>query len=435
MIDLCLSKCYFLWNEEIHELENSGPIGLSLMVAMAESYLQFLEKRATSIALQQQITVKSYKRYVDDSHARFDQLDSAEKFKAILNQQDKRIQYTMEVENNEKILEFLDVKIKNNGRGTYDFSIHRKKAITNVQVRPNSSHDPKILKGIFKGFVHRAYKVCSETHIDQEIEFLVSIFKENGYEEKQLRRTIREVTEKITNNNEEQTVSQEGNNEEQAVNQENDLPTVTLPWIPGVSQKLKKAYKRAGYKAVFKSGPNLQTILTSRNKTRLPKNSHPGTYKIPCKCDLVPPYIGETKMQVATRGGNHEDYVQKQKWDQSGAALHQRDCQSGFQEIETIKVEKRKFEREVREALEIQKHGSGPREGGINQDDGRHVKTSFWIPMMRHLHEKEKREKNRGRSRPENRGPQEPRGTEDAVNAANRNTNQISEVTESATLI
>ena len=26
LIDLCLSKCYFLWNEEIFELKDSGPI-------------------------------------------------------------------------------------------------------------------------------------------------------------------------------------------------------------------------------------------------------------------------------------------------------------------------------------------------------------------------------------------------------------------------
>ena len=46
LIDICLSRCYFLWNNEIHELENSGPIGLSLMVVMAEGFLQVLEKKA-----------------------------------------------------------------------------------------------------------------------------------------------------------------------------------------------------------------------------------------------------------------------------------------------------------------------------------------------------------------------------------------------------
>ena len=384
MIDLCLSKCYFIWNDEIHELENSGPIGLSLMVSMAESYLQFLEGKAINIAMREQIVVKSFKRYVDDSHSRFNELESAEKFQGILNQQDHRIQYTMEVENEEKSLNYLEVKTINTGKGKYEFDIYRKKAITNVQVKPNSNHDPRILKGIFKGFVHRAFKICSEGYLDQEIEFLISVFKENGYEENQLRRTIKEVKDKFSRDSEEQEGTEGG-----------DSPTVTLPWIPGISPKLKKVYKIAGYKAVFKSGPNLQTLLTSKNKTRLPRNSHPGIYKLPCICDSVPPYIGETKLQIRTRGGKHEEYVRKEQWDQSGAALHQRDCKSGFADITTIKVESRKFDREVRENLEIQKHGSGPKEGGINQDDGKHVKTSFWIPMMRYLHRRE--EKNRER--------------------------------------
>ena len=86
------------------------------MVAIVESYLQFLETKATNIALQRQIIIMSFKRYVDDSHCRFDDLDSAEKFKSILNQQDERIQYTMETENNEKT-QFREVKVRNSGKG------------------------------------------------------------------------------------------------------------------------------------------------------------------------------------------------------------------------------------------------------------------------------------------------------------------------------
>ena len=61
----------------------------------------------------------------------------------------------------------------------------------------------------------------------------------------------------------------------------------------------------------------------------------------------------------------------------------------GFEAIKTIKVERNKFDRLVREALEIQYHQSGPSEGNINQDDGRYVKTKFWIPMLRNLQKKE----------------------------------------------
>ena len=55
-----------------------------------------------------------------------------------------------------------------------------KKPITNVQVKPESSHDPRVLKGIFKGFVHRALRICSEKFLTEEIEFLINVFTENG---------------------------------------------------------------------------------------------------------------------------------------------------------------------------------------------------------------------------------------------------------------
>ena len=75
--------------------------------------------------------------------------------------------------------------------------------------------------------------------------------------------------------------------------------------------------------------------------------------------------------------------------------MHQKDCRSGFEEVQTIKIESKKFEREVRETLEIQKDASGPKEGGVNKDDGKYVNTLFWIPMMRHLHQVEQKARNR----------------------------------------
>ena len=73
LIELCLHCCYFLWNKVIHELGNSGPIGLLFMVILAESFLQYHKENAFKIAmaLNPPLDLKSYLRYVDDSHARF----------------------------------------------------------------------------------------------------------------------------------------------------------------------------------------------------------------------------------------------------------------------------------------------------------------------------------------------------------------------------
>ena len=388
LIELCLSVCYFIWNNEIHRLKDSGPIGLSLMVVMAEAFLQVLETKAIEDALYYQPPVNplTYKRYVDDSHSRFKMIEFAETFLTVLNNQHPRIQYTMEKENEKKELEFLDMKVINNGMGKYEFDIYRKKAITNIQVKPTSSHDPGILNGIFKGFINRAISICSEKYLDQELDFLVQVFIENGYNKNELLKMVNQV--KLKRNRE----THENNN----ISSAQTCQTITLPWIPGVSPKLRKVYKRAGYKVVFKAGLNLQAILTSKNKTKLPKNSFPGVYKIPCSCGITP-YRGETKKRVCTRIKEHEQYIEKGQWGKSGAAGHAQTCegQIDFENTETVKIIYNRFDRKVRETLEIQRHDCHITKGGMNPDKGQYVNTNFWIPFFRHLNQRDDRKNRR----------------------------------------
>ena len=156
--------------------------------------------------------------------------------------------------------------------------------------------------------------------------------------------------------------------------------------MPGLSPKLRKIYRKVGVKVVFKSGANLSTLLTNKNKSKLPDNSHPGVYKIPCKKHPENPYIGETKLQIRTRNEIHKGYVIKEQWDQSGVAFHSSLCKEvEWDAIETLKVEKNRFDRKVREALEIQFHKCDPDNGGMNKDWGDYVKTKFWTPFLSYL--------------------------------------------------
>ena len=377
LIDLCLKRCYFLWNGKIYELENSGPIGLSFMVVLAESFLQYNEQKAINMLLYMDppVVIKTFFRYVDDSHARFNTSDDADKFQTALNQQHPAIQYTIERENVDKELNFLDVHIKNNQTGQYEFKIHRKEAITNVQIRPTSNHDPKTIDGVFKGFVHRAFTICSNNHIEDELKFLTEVFIENGYEEQHLLRLVDQIRQKRNN-----SIPTQSKNE-------TTIQTISLPWIPGLSPKLRKIYRKAGYKVVFKSPNNLERILTSRNKSRLPPNSQPGVYLHKSTCSRE--YIGHTKKQIRTRTEEHQNNIEKGRHEQPIAHhLHACGCAIDWEKSQTLKVSSNRFEREVREALEIQLHQCGPQRGGMNLDDGRHVTTKFWTPFFQSLRRK-----------------------------------------------
>ena len=128
------------------------------MVALSESYFQNLEHKAIAEALTLNLVPKTYRQYVDDTHARFKPKEQSREFQKILNKQGKHIQFAIEDENEEKCLNFLSMKIKNN-------NVHRKPFLTNVQIKPHSCIPSGTITTIFKGFLARATKNCSGKYL------------------------------------------------------------------------------------------------------------------------------------------------------------------------------------------------------------------------------------------------------------------------------
>ena len=363
-----MENSYFLWNNNIYQLIDSGPIGLSLMVIIAEAFLQVLESNAINIALSKPLPVApiTHRRYVDDTHDRFTTRANSEEFLIILNSQEPRIQYTPEYEDDHKQLNFLDCTLINKGEGHYETKVFRKDAITNVLIKPLSCHDGTIIYGVFKGFLHRARKICSEQYLKEEIEFITAIFVENGYERNKL--------EAIINNS--------GNHRDGISETTNRF--ISLPFVPGISKQLKKVFSQAGLRVAFKSGRNLQSILSNRNKPKLPPNSCPGCYRIPCLCGGH--YIGETKKRANVRFKEHEKAIFKGQKADSALSEHAVDnCSMGidWENASMISTEPRYFKRCVRESLEIQREKIGHRKDKIiNREAGKYVTTTTWLSLF-----------------------------------------------------
>ena len=98
----------------------------------------------------------THKRYVDDTHDRFKDLDESESFLKILNEQEPRTKFEAEYENDENELNYLDTTIINTKEGHYNFKLYRKDVIANIQIKPKSCHDERIKLGVFKGYISRA---------------------------------------------------------------------------------------------------------------------------------------------------------------------------------------------------------------------------------------------------------------------------------------
>ena len=71
-------------NNEIIILKNSGRTGLSFMVVLSKSYVQNLEHKAIAEGLTLNLAPKTYRRYVDDTHARFKSKEQSREFQNIL---------------------------------------------------------------------------------------------------------------------------------------------------------------------------------------------------------------------------------------------------------------------------------------------------------------------------------------------------------------
>ena len=139
-----------------------------------------LEEKSIALSFALNLSPKTFKRYVDNSHTRFENKQKSLQLLEIFNKQDSSIQYTIEFENNRKQLNFLDITITNNGTNSHDFKIFRKPAITNIQINSNSNMAPNVSVSVFKGLLSRACKICSKRYVDEEIQSLINVFTENG---------------------------------------------------------------------------------------------------------------------------------------------------------------------------------------------------------------------------------------------------------------
>ena len=162
---------------------------------------------------------------------------------------------------------------------------------------------------------------------------------------------------------------------------------VSLPYIPGISHKLKKVFLNAGLKLVFKSGQSLQSLLTNRNKPKLPRNSCPGCYRVPCLCGGN--YIGHTKKKTNFWFREHQKAIFNGNFADSALSEHViNKCSKeiDWENASMICTEPRYFKRCVREALEIQKEEVGPRKDKlINREAGQYVTTKIWLSLLEQI--------------------------------------------------
>ena len=96
---LCLSTNYFVFDNRVRSLENSGLISLALRAVNSEAFLHRLEDKTIEEALTAKLTYNSRSETVHQPHS----------FLNMFNKQNNAIQHTMEKEEQSQKLNFLEI--------------------------------------------------------------------------------------------------------------------------------------------------------------------------------------------------------------------------------------------------------------------------------------------------------------------------------------
>ena len=151
-----------------------------------------------------------------------------------------------------------------------------------------------------------------------------------------------------------------------------------LPYVAGISERIRKVCRDFNIRTVFKSGPTLRSLLTDPLPTTKQSNV---VYEVPCTCGKV--YIGETKRRLETRLKEHKDACTRYLTDKSAIAEHAwaNDHPINWAETKILQRANRTMELVMKEALSIR---TTPEDARFNRDNGYEL-PDCWIATYKKL--------------------------------------------------
>ena len=299
----------------------------------ANAYMEFFERVALASAPNKP---RVWYRYVDDT---FVVIKTAfvDEFTDHINRQDKNIKFTREEEVDGQ-LPFLDTLISRKPDGSLKVKVYRKKTHTDQYLNFASHHPLEHKLSVVRTLLHRADTVVTEP--EDKVEELLHVkeaLHNCGYGEWTVFRARPKEKRADTADSQENTGKK--------------IFTM-LPYVEGLSEKLKRAFASAGVNTSFKPLTTLRKVLVSpKDKTTLEKQSGV-IYSIKCKdCDSL--YIGESGRKLEKRLAEH-----KSKAASSKSAIREHIERSkghniDWDNVKVLEREPKDFPRKILEAIHI----------------------------------------------------------------------------------
>jgi hypothetical protein len=186
------------------------------------------------------------------------------------------------MEKEEGHLPFLDLDIYRTTTNSVGHKVYRKPIHTNLYLHHNSHHHPANKQPVLASLIHRAKALCDQVSLNQELEFLTTVFKDNGYSPQQIRRAMEPVIWTAKNS---------------------DKPTSTacIPYTQTTYGQLSRMLAKHNIKNVALPPKKILSYLPPV-KDALGLRT-PGIYSILCDCGKV--YIGQSGRSIQLRIKEH----------------------------------------------------------------------------------------------------------------------------------
>jgi RNase P protein component len=290
-----MKNTIFKFNNKVYHQIFGAPMGSSLSPIIAEILVQYMFKTAIKTCRN---PPRIAKFFVDDSFLIIKKRHFQYFFNHINNLEKslENIKFTSELENSKGELPFLDIFISRLN-GKLKTQVYRKPTHSNRYLNFHSYHCLENKKSVIRTLTHRAYTHNSdENSMKNELKYINTVLENNNYPKKVVTSTIEQTLEKIK--------------QREVSSDSEKIPidfskVISIPYINGVSDQIKRLLNKYEFKTVFKKGISVRSLLTNYRTNELTEN-HNLVYNIHCNdCKAV--YCGQTKRKLKTRINEHKN--------------------------------------------------------------------------------------------------------------------------------
>ena len=326
LVRYCLEFGSFSFEDEEYVQHRGLAMGSPLSPVAACFYMEMLENEHFQKIMGDQ---SIWMRYIDDVIVVTPEETDLDEKLARLNEIDMNIQFTIEVENERK-LPFLDMLIIRS-EDKLKFKVYRKQTNKEDLIHFYSAHSDRMKSGIIIGFYLRAYRICSDEYLEEELAHLLSIFKELKYPEAMIIRCKRKATKIRSNKSKEKR-------------EKKKCKVIVVPHSQHVNT-IAQFLKPADVIIVSRVGEKVGQILKGNNKQNNEKSI---VYKIPCN-GCTKPYYGETGRSLDVRLKEHRKDIQYQR--DKTIVKHSQEC-GALPKWEDARSVKENIDKQTRIAIE-----------------------------------------------------------------------------------